>query len=171
LGTKEQGTDATDGRWLTIPRTLCFITNGDDVLLMKRGANRRIFPNCYNGVGGHIERDEDPLSCIKREIQEETGLGVHSIRLRAIHNIDVGTNNGIIMFVFTAISDKRKFIDDGREGTLHWIARDEIMSLNLVEDLPQIIPRVLSMGDSEQPFFVHVSYDDNDVIQMRFTSI
>ncbi len=33
MGAKEQGADAIAERWLTIPRTLCFIQNGDDVLL------------------------------------------------------------------------------------------------------------------------------------------
>ncbi|PJF37889.1 MAG: hypothetical protein CUN55_19790, partial [Phototrophicales bacterium] len=62
MGANEQGANVTSGRWLTIPRTLCFIFNGDDVLLMKRSPHRRVFPNCYNGVGGHIERDEDPYT-------------------------------------------------------------------------------------------------------------
>ncbi|MEL6271862.1 MAG: hypothetical protein AAFR22_18795, partial [Chloroflexota bacterium] len=51
MGAKEQGADATQGRWLVIPRTLCFVLNGDDVLLMKRAAHRRVFPNRYNGAG------------------------------------------------------------------------------------------------------------------------
>ena len=55
MSASEQGADATAGRWLTIPRTLCFVMNGSDVLLMKRSPHKKIFPNRYNGVGGHIE--------------------------------------------------------------------------------------------------------------------
>ena len=73
MGSEEQGADVIKGRWLTIPRTLCFVFNGDDLLLMRRAAHKRVFPNRYNGVGGHIERDEDPYTSAKREILEETG--------------------------------------------------------------------------------------------------
>lgn len=167
MGANEQGANAIDNRWLTIPRTLSFVFNGDDVLLMKRGAHKRVFPNRYNGVGGHIERNEDPLTSARREIREETGLDVHDARLRAVYNIDAGEATGIVLFVFTAVSDSRE-VTANDEGTLYWIARDTIYSLDLVEDLPYLLPRILPMADDAAPLYVHVSYDANDAIQMRF---
>lgn len=170
MGSSEQGADATDNRWLVIPRTLCFVFNGEDVLLMKRSPTRRIFPNQYNGVGGHVERDEDPYQCALREIKEETGLDVHTLTLRGIHNIDAGQQSGIIMFVFTAQSDSRAVIDNPDEGTLHWVPQQQVMQLDLVEDLPQIVPRILTMPKSSPPYHAHVSYDDHDIIQLRFST-
>ena len=167
MGANEQGANATDNRWLTIPRTLCFVLNGDDVLLMKRAPHKRVFPNRYNGVGGHIERDEDPLNSARREIAEETGLQVRDVVLRAVYNIDAGEATGIVLFVFTAYSDSRD-VTANSEGTLHWIPRDAVMELDLVEDLPYLLPRVLEMQQGDLPLFVHVSYDAADVIQMRF---
>ncbi len=168
MGAKEQGADAIQNRWLVIPRTLCFVLNGDDVLLMKRAANRRVFPNCYNGVGGHIEHNEDPLTSTRREIQEETGLEVTDIHLCAVYNIDAGETTGIMLFVFTAMSSSRKIHSDNKEGTLHWIPRHAIMTLDLVEDLPIILPRIFALHPTDPPLFVHVSYDSADTIQMRF---
>lgn len=168
MGAQEQGADATQGRWLVIPRTLCFVTNGGDVLLMKRAPHKRIFPNRYNGLGGHIERDEDPYSSARREIAEETGLAARDLRLRAVYNIDAGQATGILLFVFTAASDSRDVIAND-EGTLHWIPCDEISRYELVEDLPVILPRVLAMSNHEPPLFVHVSYDANDVMVFRFS--
>ena len=168
MGAKQQGADATKGRWLTIPRTLSFVLNGRDILMMKRSPHKRVFPNQYNGLGGHIERDEDPLTCAIREIKEESGLDVHSVRLRTIHNIDAGQDTGIILFVFTAISESRSVIQDMSEGTLEWIPRDNILSIDLVEDLPFLIPRILDMENEEPPQFVHVSYDPFDQIQLLF---
>ncbi len=167
MGANEQGADATAGRWLTIPRTLCFVLNGDDVLLMKRGAHKRVFPKRYNGVGGHIERDEDPLTSARREIHEETGLSVRDLRLCAVYNIDAGEASGIVLFVFTAFSAIRDVIAND-EGTLHWVARADVGTLDLVEDLPIILPRVLAMPSDAAPLFVHVSYDSADTLQMRF---
>ena len=168
MGSKQQGANATAGRWLTIPRTLCFVLNGDDLLLMKRAAHKRVFPNHYNGVGGHIERDEDPYTGARREILEETGLYVEKLQLRAVYNVDAGAKTGIILFVFTCISQSREFESDEREGTLRWIPRQEVMNLDLVEDLPIILPRILNDSDCPTPLFVHASYDDHDELLMRF---
>jgi 8-oxo-dGTP diphosphatase len=170
MGANEQGADAVSGRWLTIPRTLCFVLNGNDVLLMKRAAHRRIFPNRYNGVGGHIERDEDPYESAKREILEETGLPVTDLRLRAIYNIDAGEPTGIMLFVFTCTSRHRDFAQNGDEGTLHWVRLDTYQDLDLVEDLPIILPRILNQPADADPLFVHASYDADDKLHMRFAT-
>ena len=167
MGANQQGADATQNRWLTIPRTLCFVLNGSDILLMKRAPHKRVFPNRYNGVGGHIERYEDPLTSARREIFEETGLSVHDLRLCAIYNIDAGASTGIVLFVFIAQSESRDVIAND-EGTLHWIPQANLLEYDLVEDLPIILPRILAMDTSTDPFFVHVSYDKNDQIQMFF---
>jgi 8-oxo-dGTP diphosphatase len=168
MGANEQGANATAGRWLTVPRTLCFILNGDDILLMKRAPHKRIFPNRYNGVGGHIERDEDPYTSAKREVLEETGLRVDNLRLSAVYNIDAGEASGIILFVFLGYSDRREVLSDTEEGTLHWVSQHDLAQLDLVEDLPLILPRILNRPENAPPLFVHVSYDANDQIQMRF---
>lgn len=168
MGAEEQGATVTSGRWLTMPRTLCFITQGEDVLLMKRAAHKRIFPNCYNGVGGHIERDEDPLNSARREILEETGLSqIEDLALRAIYNIDAGAETGITLFVFVGQTHLRE-VQANAEGTLHWVNQADVLNLDLVEDLPMILPRVLAMQAGDAPLFVHVSYDAADCIQMRF---
>lgn len=167
MGANEQGADATQGRWLVIPRTLCFVTHEDAVLLMKRAPHKRVFPNQYNGLGGHIERDEDPFSSARREILEESGLHVSKLRLCAVHNIDAGAATGIMLFVFTAQSQTRDLQVTTPEGTLHWVNIEELATLDLVEDLLRILPRVLALPPAAPPFFVHVSYDREDVIQMR----
>lgn len=168
MGAVDQGANATQGRWLTILRTLCFIVNGDDVLLMKRAAHKRVFPNRFNGVGGHIERFEDPLSSARREIREETGLEIRELLLRAVYNIDAGEATGIALYVFVGRSDNREFVEQTDEGTLHWVPMDALATYDLVEDLPAILPRLLHMPPDAQPLFVHVSYDADDQLVMRF---
>lgn len=168
MGAKQQGAELNDGRWQVMPRTLSFVFNGDDVLLMKRAAQRSVFPNKYNGLGGHVERDEDPAASALREIEEESGLRVHSLRLRSIHNIDAGGEAGILLFVYTAISDTRALREDCPEGTLAWIPKDRVLDLDLVEDLPELLARIFVMKDNQPPMFARVSYDCNDRILLRF---
>jgi 8-oxo-dGTP diphosphatase len=170
MGAKQQGANQSTNRWMTIPRTLAFIRNGDDILLMKRAANKRIFPNLYNGLGGHIERDEDPLTGAKREILEESGLSVQNLRMRAIYNIDAGQETGILLFVYLGESDSREITVETEEGRLEWIPIVKLHDYDLVEDLPLILPRILEMEKTTPPYSVHVSYDENDSIQMRFVS-
>lgn len=159
MGAKDQGADAIAGRWLTIPRTLCFVMHGDDVLLLKRGEHKRIYPGCYNGVGGHIERDEDPLTGAIREMQEETGLDVSEVRLRGLIHVDAGEANGIMVFVFSAEANSRDFTDS-EEGRLEWVSRHQVDDLPLVEDLPVLLPLVFER--TSPMFFAHSSYDAYD---------
>lgn len=170
MGSKDQGADATSGRWLTIPRTLCFITHGNDVLLLKRGMHKRVYPGFYNGVGGHIERDEDPLTGAIREMHEETGLDVTDVRCRGIIHVDAGHTNGIMVFVFTAEATSRDFTDSD-EGTLEWVPRQRVSELPVAEDLPILLPYIFASNASAPPFFIHSSYDENDQQLLRFADM
>lgn len=171
MGAKDQGADveAVAKRWQTVPRTLCFVTYGDDLLLMKRAAHKRVFPNHFNGVGGHIERDESPQAGAIREIKEETGLDVAQVRYHGSTHIDAGQATGIMLFIFTAKSTNRNLIPCD-EGELHWLPLQDVLqdvaSVDpkrlYVEDLPIILPLVF--GPEGPPFFAHVSYDADDNI-------
>src|SRR5258706_4817166 len=159
------------GRGMAIPRTLCFITNGDatnrDVLLMKRADTRRIFPGLYNGVGGHIERDEDPYTSVVREVREETGLTVTNVQLRGIYHVDVGQSVGVMVFVFSAESGSRDVIQSD-EGTLHWVPIVDAHTLPLVEDVPILLSRLFGADSNDALFFAHARYDDKDRLVLTF---
>lgn len=173
MSAKDQSVDNPHERWLVVPRTLCFITNGQYVLLMKRSPHRRIFPNRFNGIGGHIEKNEDILESLKREILEETGLTVHDIRLIGIHHINAGEPVGVMIFVFTAISNSRDIKQHTDEGTCYWILKTEVLdlSLDLVDDLTFVLPRILETNIPNQPYFAKVSYDQQDDLLIRFSEL
>jgi 8-oxo-dGTP diphosphatase len=160
----------SNNRYQVVPRTLCFVTHGDDVLMLRGAPSKPIWPNKYNGVGGHIEADEDVYSAARREIEEETGLEVHHLRLRGTINIpvDEASNTGILVFVFSATSTTRD-VRHSEEGTLEWVPRDRVTDLDLVEDLPIILPRVLSMDAHDTPFHAHYHYDTSDHLVVTFS--
>jgi ADP-ribose pyrophosphatase len=170
MSAADQGISAD--RWTAIPRTLCFITHADAVLLMRRAAHKRAFPGQYNGIGGHVERGEDPLSGALREIQEETGLTpaqLRDVRLRGITHIDAGERVGILLFVFSAVASTRIVTGDESEGSLHWVPLTEADQLPLVEDLPILLPRLFGPAAGAAPFFAHVRYDAHDRMMICFT--
>jgi 8-oxo-dGTP diphosphatase len=153
-------------RYHVFPRTLCFVTDGDDVLLLRGASDKRIWPDQYNGVGGHVKPDEDVFTAARREIWEETGLRVHDLRLRGVINIPVDVQNrGVLLFVFTARAATRD-VRPSREGIPEWIPRDRIDRLDLVEDLPVLLPRVLTMGSGDSPFYALYTYDEDDQLSV-----
>jgi len=123
-------------------RTLCFIRDGDRVLLLLR----RHPPNQgrYNAPGGKIEPDEDPYDACLREVREETGLRLGQARLRAVLTVISRTANAQwLLFVFTAdrpAEDGDPVATD--EGTLRWVPLAEIASLPVPGDIPLILPHL-----------------------------
>jgi len=170
MGQQDQGVQKSVNRYKAVPRTLCFITHGQDVLLLRGAPTKRIWPNKYNGVGGHVEADEDILTSALREMKEETGLDVADVRLRGIINVDAGQETGILVFVFTARALGRE-VTPSREGMLEWIRQAQVTTVDLVEDLPQLLPRVLAMQPDEPPFYARYHYDEQDKLVMTFAEI
>ena len=170
MGQKDQGIHGGRLRYQVIPRVLIFLRNGGDVLLLKGAPTKRIWANLFNGVGGHMEQDEDVLAAARREVQEETGLDVPDLKLRAVVNIDGGdSQTGIMMFVFTGWSQTREIVES-HEGGLHWVAAEGLADLPLVEDLSWLLPRVLALPETAAPLFLHYGYDEADHLVIHHTT-
>jgi 8-oxo-dGTP diphosphatase len=167
MGANQQGAQHTDGRWNTVNRTLCFLCCEDDVLLLKRSMTTRIFPGRFNGVGGHIERGEDPLTCARREILEETGISINALSLRAIYTIDANAPTGIIVYVFIGTVESRAIIDSN-EGVLHWVPRAQLLDYPLVDDLYEVLPRILAAPAQSNPHFIQMRYNEQDRLVLHF---
>jgi 8-oxo-dGTP diphosphatase len=157
----------TNNRYTLIPRTLIFVTREDQILLIKGAANKRLWANQYNGIGGHVERGEDLLSAAKRELHEETRLTLADLWLCGAITIDTGENRGIGIFVFRG-EDPYGAPSESKEGTLEWVSLDQIYALPLVEDLHILLPKVLEMEKGSPPFSAIYTYDRDDQLQIRF---
>ena len=158
-------------RYMLSPRTLTFLRNGEDVLLIQRPPNARLFPGMLNGVGGHVERGEDIMSAAQREVREETGLDVPDLHLRCILHVDEGADRlGVLVFVFVGHTERRDVVESS-EGTLHWVPLTQINELNLIPDIPLILTRVLALPDNAQPVFARsVVSPDEGVWEVQFDS-
>jgi len=167
MGRSEQGIDKGNRRYKAIPRVLVFLTNKNDVLLLKGAGNKPIWPNLYNGVGGHVETGESVRQAAVREVREETGLEVENLTLRAITNINAGNiETGIIMYVFVAEASSRETVASV-EGSLHWRPIKGLEELELVEDLYWLLPRILRDDRAHEPLSLHYSYDEQDQLVIR----
>ena len=166
MGIADQKT--IDDRYKVYPRTLCFVTRAERVLLLRGAPDKPIWPNLYNGVGGHVEANEDVRTAVLREVQEETGLEVHDLRLRGVINIPTASHStGILLFVFTAAAATQD-VRPSAEGTLEWAARDRVTEYKLIEDLPILLPRVLTMKEDDAPFFALYRYNADDQLEITY---
>ena len=152
-------------RYQVVPRTLIFVMNKDEILLIKGASDKKIWPGLYNGIGGHIERGEDVLTAAKRELFEESGIKNIDLELRAVIFIDVEEKQGISMFVFSGQTDSKQTTSSD-EGLLEWIQLDQLTKKTLVEDLYQLIPLVL---ESDHEIKYGRYYYKDRQLMMEFT--
>ena len=160
---------ADPDRYQLVPRTLCFVFHDSDLLLLRGAPSKRLWANLYNGIGGHVDRGEDVASAARREIREETGLEVDGLRLAGVITIDVEPQLGIALYVFIARA-RQRLVMPSAEGELEWFSTDRLPRKQMVDDLPQLIERILSAADSQAPFCARYSYNSADELIVDFAS-
>jgi 8-oxo-dGTP diphosphatase len=165
MAAPQQGLDKS--RYQFVPRVLVFLTRGEDVLLIKGAPTKRVWPNLYNGLGGHVERGESVWKAAVREVEEESGLTDLSLWLCAVVTIDTkDADAGILMFVFRGEGSEEPRAS--AEGALEWVPISGLNVLPLVEDLPELLPRVLAMQRGDAPLWGFYSYGAGGKLQMDF---
>ena len=141
-----------------INTTLCYITRGDEVLMLHRVKKKNdINQDKWIGIGGKFEDEETPDECLLREALEETGLKLTSWRCRGVVTfLTEHPEDGEYMYLFTAngFEGTPKECD---EGDLQWVSRsflwelpmwegDRIFLKLLWEDAPFFLLKLLYIG-------------------------
>ena len=116
-----------------VATTLCYITRGDQVLMLHRVKKKHdINKDKWIGIGGKFEENEAPDECLLREAKEETGLTLTRWRCRGIVTFLCEGQQGEYMHLFTADGFEGT-LRDCDEGQLQWVSREFLNSLPMWE--------------------------------------
>ncbi len=141
--------------------TLCYIEQDEKYLMLHRISKKNdVNKDKWIGIGGHFEEGESPEECLLREALEETGLTLTSWKFRGIVTFSAEGWTPEYMCLYTADGFTGE-LTDCNEGTLEWVPKSELGSLNLWEG-DKIFLQLLA---DDAPFFsLKLSYR-GDVMQ------
>ena len=106
-----------------INSTLCYVTRGDEVLMLHRVKKENdLNKDKWIGIGGKFEDQESPDECLLREAMEETGLRLTSWRCRGVVTFLSDCWEGEYMYLFTA-DGFEGMLKECDEGELQWVPR------------------------------------------------
>jgi len=145
--------------------TLCYIERDGQYLMLHRVKKEHdASQGKWIGVGGKCEADESPDECMLREVKEETGLEITSWHYRGIVTFISDVWPCEYMHLFTA-DEWTGELTDCDEGTLRWIDKQDVFSLQLWEG-DRIFLRLIM--DHSQPFFsLKLIYEGDDLKSAR----
>lgn len=66
---------------------------GDKLVVQRRDDKAPNNPNLLGFFGGRIEKDETPLQALRREMAEETSLGVEKLQFKELFEVTIPVGN------------------------------------------------------------------------------
>lgn len=140
--------------------TLCYVEYNGCYLMMHR-VKKQLDENenKWIGIGGHLEENESPDECVRREALEETGLVLKDLQLRGILTFILPKWGNELTFLYTASVDSPRF-EESNEGVLKWIPIGQIQDLNLWPGDRAFLPLLRTRQDC---FSMKLIYDEEDL--------
>ena len=129
--------------------TLCYLLQGDEVLLLHRIKKKNdLNHDKWIGIGGKFEEGESPEECLLREAWEETGLTLTDYNYRGIVTFVSDEWEGEYMHLYTA-TGWTGTLKECDEGVLEWVGWEKMKALPQWEG-DKIFLRLL---EEKAPFF------------------
>lgn len=144
--------------------TLCFLLQGERVLLLNRNAP----PNqgLWNGLGGKIEPGESPQASVLREMREEAGLELDAAEFAGVVTWSWEQGSGG-MYVFLARLEEDVSLTLPREtdeGILAWKQLDWVLApenVGVVSNIPHFLPVMLEQNER---YRFHCRYNNKQLV-------
>ena len=154
--------------------TLGYVLSPDRrrVLLIRR--DRRagdIHFGKYNGLGGKLEKDEDVVAGMRRELREEAGIEADELVLRGTISWPGFGKDGADWFGFIFVIERwhGEVKEENPEGKLEWVELDQILDLPLWEGDRHFLPLVFEKGAHQ--FHGVMPYQDGKPLSWRVSEL
>ena len=114
--------------------TLCYIEKENKYLMLHRTKKENdIHKGLWVGLGGKFEAGESPEECVVREVFEESGLRIHTPKLRGILTFPSDANIGAWYVFLFVVTDFTGEVQPCKEGELAWIEKNRLSDLPMHE--------------------------------------
>jgi len=128
--------------------SVILLENAGYFLLLKRAASKSFAPGRWTGVGGRVEAEEfnDLRASALRELGEETGLSeadVAGFTLRRVLALARPDGYLVVLVYFTGKLSAR-LTPDCSEGTLSWVAPEQLAGLDVIETSRPVLQLLVS---------------------------
>ena len=143
---------------------LAYIEKDNSFLMLLRNKKKHdINANKWIGVGGHLEEKETPIDALYREIKEETGLDVISYEYKGLIHFNYDDISELMHLYI--VDDFKGDLIDCDEGTLKWIKKSDLFSLELWEGDKIFLKKLIN----NEPYFeLELNYLKDKLISYKF---
>ncbi len=128
---------------------LCLIHNEKQYLLQDRVKKDW---KGYTLPGGHVEPGESFVDAVIREMKEETGLMIKNPKLCGVKQFPI-EGGRYIVFLYSTDQYSGELISS-EEGAMHWVNKDELGQINLVNDFYELLQVMLDENMSEFQYVI-----------------
>ena len=119
---------------------MCLVYSGDKILVQER--NKKDWPG-LTFPGGHVEKGENFIASVIREVKEETGLTIYDPLLCGMEEYKADNNDERYLMLFYKTDKFEGELKSSKEGKVFWINKDDLLKYELSLDL-DIIYKIMT---------------------------
>jgi 8-oxo-dGTP diphosphatase len=110
------------------------LRDDDRVLLCRRSATRRWYPDVWDFPGGHVEAGEAPHAALARELREELGVEIEVLDAEPIIRvIDADAGLDLTVWVCTSWRGVIDNLQPEEHDEIGWFTRSELAGLAMAD--------------------------------------
>ena len=159
-------------RYTPVLATLGYVLSEDGQRVLMVHRDRKVGDQhigLYNGLGGKLERDEDVVAGMRREIREESGIECDELQLRGTISWPGFGNDGADWFAFIFVVTRwhGEILSECPEARLEWVDREKLAELPMWEGDRHFLPLVFDLGGKQ--FHGVMPYLDRKPLSWSYT--